>query len=160
MSALGLTRVQRAQARQRVKKAALHVASQRAGIHYTQGARRWDFIRGRCAPWQRASYADCSALSSWLLWTGTARVWPRMRDFVNGAGWRAGYTGTMIQHGVRIPRPTLIGDCVFYGGTRGVPAHVALYIGNGLVVSHGSEAGPMILRWNYRPVNQTRRYIR
>lgn len=156
---LGLSPRQRILARRRIKRAALRAARYRWVIHYTQRGRRWDFIRGRCAPWQHAYYADCSALATWLHWTAVARVY-RLGDFVNGAGWQAGYTGTMVQHGVRISRPRLVGDCVFYGGTRSVPGHVAVYIGNGLVVSHGSEAGPMLVPWAYRPVNQVRRYIR
>lgn len=160
MSAIGLTPRQRVAARARLRAAAVHVARNRGSIHYTQSALRWSFLRQRCAPWQHARFADCSSLASWLHWTATTRVHRGVRDFVNGQSWGAGYTGTMVQHGIRIARPTLVGDCVFYGGTRSVPAHVAVYIGAGQVVSHGSEAGPMILPWAYRRVNQCRRYIR
>ena len=49
---------------------------------------------------------------------------------------------------------------VFYGDQGGgVAEHVATYIGNGLVISHGGP-GVHKLRWNYRPVNEVRRYIR
>lgn len=159
MSVLGLSARQRVAARARLRVAAVHVARNRGAIHYTQRGRRWDFIRNRCRPGHHAYYADCSALSTWLLWTSTARVYG-IADFVNGSSWAAGYTGTMVRHGQRIRRPRLVGDCVFYGGTRWVPGHVATYIGGGYVISHGSEAGPMIVPWAYRPVNQVRRYIR
>jgi hypothetical protein len=162
VSATGLSYAQRVAARKRLKRAALLVARRRGVIHYTQSSRRWDFIRLRRRPSRGsiAYYADCSSLATALIWDA-CRVRERgLRDFVNGAGWRAGYTGTMVRHGARIGRPRLVGDCVFYGGSRSVPGHVALYIGNGLVVSHGSEAGPLIIRWNYRPVVGVRRYIR
>jgi cell wall-associated NlpC family hydrolase len=50
---------------------------------------------------------------------------------------------------------------VFYGNQgAGIAEHVAVYVGNGMVISHGSEAGPFLLRWDYRPVNEVRRYLR
>ena len=44
---------------------------------------------------------------------------------------------------------------VFYAN----PAHVALYIGGGDVISHGSDSGPNRLDARYRKVIQVRRYI-
>lgn len=132
----------------------------RYSIHYTQGWRRWDGIRLRKPPWKFPYYADCSSHSTWLHWTAVSR--PRRggyRDYVNGSGWRAGYTGTQVNHGIRLRRPSLVGDLVFYGGSRGVPGHVATYIGGGLCVSHGSEIGPILVRWNYRPVVAVRRHL-
>jgi cell wall-associated NlpC family hydrolase len=145
-------------ARKRIRAAALLAARKRSSIHYTQGWRRWDFIRLKKPPWKWANYADCSSLATWLHWTATARIYGT-KDYVNNAGWRAGYTGTQTRNGRRISKPSLVGDLVFYGGSYSVPGHVAIYIGNGLVVSHGSESGPHILRWNYRPVMQVRRYL-
>src|SRR5262249_27972434 len=41
------------------------------------------------------------------------------------------------------------GDLVFYGS--GLPwEHVAIYVGGGQVVSHGGEAGPLLLPVDYR----------
>ena len=41
-------------------------------------------------------------------------------------------------------------DLVFYGGTNAVPAHVVIAVGDGLVVSHGSEIGPSLVAQGYR----------
>ena len=77
-------------------------------------------------------------------------------DVVNGAGWAAGYTGTMLQHGlqVRYPANVLPGDCVIYGsGPPGVHCAVVVDMVNGvpMVISHGSEPGPFYLAYDYRP---------
>jgi cell wall-associated NlpC family hydrolase len=91
------------------------------------------------------------------LWQGLGHF--HLADHVNGAGWRAGYTGTLLQHGKLVRYRKAIGDLVIYG--NGPPGkHVAIYVGHGMVISHGSEAGPFHLPWNYRrDVMQTRRYI-
>jgi cell wall-associated NlpC family hydrolase len=66
---------------------------------------------------------------------------------LNYNGW--GFTGTQIQHGKRISVVQLKpGDLVFYG-RHGI-SHVAIYVGNGRVVSHGSESGPLLLSTYYR----------
>jgi hypothetical protein len=67
-------------------------------------------------------------------------------------------TGTLCQHGhaVASPQP---GDLVFYGS--GAPwHHVAVYVGGGRVVSHGSEGGPFLEAMDYRgDRGQIRRYV-
>lgn len=146
----------RVQARKRIRAAALHTVRARGAIGYTQGARRWDHIRYRRKPWQHARWADCSAHATWLHWTATARVYGTY-DYVNAYRWAAGYTGTQVNHGKRLRKPSMIGDLVFYGWSRGIPTHVATYIGGGLCVSHGSSVGPILVRWNYRPVTAVRR---
>jgi cell wall-associated NlpC family hydrolase len=95
-------------------------------------------------------YADCSSFATWTYFVGGARD-------PNGLAYSGyGYTGTLAQHGWRVgttraqdvarARP---GDLVFYG--RGRPwDHVAVYVGGGLVVGHGSESGPNRLRIDYR----------
>lgn len=132
----------------------------RARVHYTQGSARWQGIQTgrRSASGQYPNYADCSSIDSWYLWDATRPS--GLGDFVNGVGWSGGFTGTMVQHGQLIAKPELLGDQVFYGGTPSRPGHVATYVGRGLVVSHGQEAGPLLLAWNYRPVNQVRRFVR
>lgn len=128
-------------------------------IHYTQGELRWQGIDRRRLASAGAfpNYADCSAYASWCYWNGV-RAHLGHTDIVNGEHWLAGYTGTMLEHGRRVER-AIPGDAVIYGS--GFPGeHVAIYTGGGLVVSHGSEAGPLLLPWNYRSdVMQIRRYI-
>lgn len=127
-------------------------------IHYTQDERRWQGIDRDRKAWrgEYPNWADCSAYVTWCLWNGLDHF--HHSDTVNGEHWRAGYTGTLLEHGrvVWVPIP---GDAIIYG--PGWPGeHTALYTGGGLVVSHGSEAGPMLLPWRYRPdVLSIRRYI-
>jgi cell wall-associated NlpC family hydrolase len=103
---------------------------------------------------------NCSAYVTWCVWQ--ARVKHRGKagvDVMNGANWSSGWTGTLLQHGKRHtstrwwkPGRTL----VFYGNPVD---HVALYVGGGMVVSHGSESGPSYLHYSYRPdFNQARAY--
>ena len=76
----------------------------------------------------------------------------------NGLGYSGlGYTGTLAVHGRSVSRAAARpGDLVFYG--RGYPyTHVAIYVGNGRVISHGSEGGPYLLNIDYR---SDRRLIR
>lgn len=64
-----------------------------------------------------------------------------------------GYTGTLLDHGARVP-VAAPGDVVIYGGGTG--HHAALVVAGGidpLTVSHGSEQGPMLIR-----VSEEKRY--
>jgi hypothetical protein len=61
-----------------------------------------------------------------------------------------GYTGTLVPNGRRVSKADAQpGDMAFYGGSASVPGHVALYLGNGNVGSHGSP-GIHKEAWNYR----------
>lgn len=115
-------------------------------VHYTQGLRRWEGIRLELVA-QHGHYpnwADCSAFYTWCWWQAL-RGGP---DLLNGAAWTGGYTGTLALHGRRVSTP-MAGAAVLYGS--GWPyEHVALAIGGGMVISHGSEAGPFKLPYNYR----------
>ncbi|MEA2244397.1 MAG: hypothetical protein QOD24_3953 [Solirubrobacteraceae bacterium] len=157
----GITPAQSAQERSAAIEAAVVALRHRNAVHYTQGSRRWDGIhRGKLGSrGQYPAYADCSSFVTWCLWNGM-RI-HRRPDTVNGHGWGAGYTGTLITHGTRVSseRSILPGDLVLYG-SRGRATHVAICIGGGLVISHGSEAGPFKLPLHYRrDVMQIRRYI-
>lgn len=123
-------------------------------VHYTQGPNRWDGINhkktihgGNLLPF----YGDCSATATWMLWLALHHTYGA-RDIVNGENWKAGFTGTMASRGIAVPalRGGKIGDCIFYGGSTGVPEHVAVKIAPGHVFSHGGEAGPFFLPTNYR----------
>lgn len=162
MSPLHLGPGQRAAIRSKCMDACM-VAYHHAGImRYSEGADRWSGInlRRRAYLNEYPPAADCSGCQAWIYWDATRAE--RLGDFVNGLNWSGGYTGTMTKHGSVVDRHELLrGDSVFYGGTHEVPAHVAMYIGNGRVFSHGSPGGPRILSINYRPdINQYRRYIR
>jgi hypothetical protein len=127
-------------------------------IHYTQGSSRWQGIDHDLKAWrgQYPTEADCSSFATWCLWNGLDHF--HHSDTVNGEHWRAGYTGTLLQHGKHVSTP-LPGDLILYG--TGFPGeHTAVYTGGGLVVSHGSEAGPLLLPWRYRSdVMAVHRYI-
>jgi hypothetical protein len=129
-------------------------------IHYTMGGARWSGINGNrnAAKGQYPVWADCSSYVTWCYWNGLTQRGVRHSDIINGQNWREGYTGTMLHHGHNVSSP-IPGDAVIYGS--GWPGgHTALYTGGGLVVSHGSESGPHLLRWRYRgDVLAIKRYI-
>lgn len=128
-------------------------------IHYTQGPTRWQGIdRDRVASrGQFPNEADCSAFASWCYWNGM-HVHLGHTDTVNGEHWKGGFTGTMLDHGREVSSP-IPGDAIIYGN-GGTGEHTAIYTGGGLVVSHGSEAGPLLLPWRYRSdIMAVRRYI-
>lgn len=136
-------------------------------IHYTQGGSRWEGIdkKLRVVKGEYPHYADCSSYTTWLLWNALthAKGTLNVPDIVNGEGWRAGYTGTQKNHGVRVGSHgtaghLIVGDLIHYGPGSG--SHVAIYIGGGFVFSHGSERGPYKLPVHYRgDFNEARRYI-
>lgn len=153
---------QRAAIRSKCMDAAM-VAYHHAGImQYSEGVDRWSGINQHKRAYlnEYPPAADCSSSTTWCLWDATRAE--KLGDFVNGQNWRDGYTGTQVRHGERIERKDLLrADLVFYGNENGVPEHVAMYIGNGRVFSHGSPGGPRILSIDYRnDINQYRRYIR
>lgn len=159
--ALGLGAKKRYNARQRAVRAAYITYTHRGVVHYTQGGLRWQAIRLRAHAKQGdyPRWADCSAFVTWCYWDATHIY--NLSDFVNGASWRAGYTGTMTRHGIVVTTNRLIsGDAIFYGGTWTRPHHVAIYVGNQRVISHGSESGPLLLKYDYREINHCRRFIR
>lgn len=166
-SVSGLSAAHRAEARRRVYTAAMLGFRNRDQIHYTQTAARWQGIADtrKSQMGQYPNYADCSAFATWCIWNGIY-VKFGVRDTVNGAAWKAGYTGTMLSHGKLVTHlaSVKVGDCVLYGlrGTTG--KHTAIVVGRKnsqiMVVSHGSEAGPFYLPYNYRSdVMCIRRYI-
>jgi hypothetical protein len=151
-------------ARHRIVAAANLLLANPRNTHYTMGAGRWSGIAnhktfdGRILPF----FGDCSSTATWMLWLAL-HVPFNIEDVVNGAGWRAGFTGTMTRHGTAVSafHDGRVGDCIFYGGSLSVPEHVAIKIAPGIVFSHGSEAGPFRLAVGYRSDvhSQARRYF-
>lgn len=160
----GLSDEHAAHARRVIIKDVHNMMQHRAGIHYTQGFKRWEGIATRCTHLNNSfpHHADCSSTHTWLLWDAMARPY-HVRDLVNHDQWKGGYTGTMYKSGKEVKHDSnlKIGDGIFYGNQGGgIPEHVATYIGGGMVFSHGGEAGPFILRLDYRSDRRmSRRYI-
>lgn len=117
-------------------------------VHYTQGGSRMMIVRYRIkdlVAWFRGHsylYEDCSSIS-------TGYYYIAGLPDPNGLHYNGqGYTGTLAVHGrwVSVPEP---GDLALYGW--GFPYHhVAVYVGGGRVVSHGSEIGPLLVSARYR----------
>lgn len=126
-------------------------------VHYTQTAARWDGIARHllAADGGYPRYADCSSFYTWCMWQGMRA----MADTVNGQAWHAGYTGTLLTHGELVQGTPKAGDAAIYG--HGWPgSHVAICLGDGTVISHGSEGGPYHLALRYRSdLYQVRRYV-
>ena len=162
-----LSSTQRKRARWRAAQAALLGYRNREHVHYTQGSARWSGIRDRKSAFQGEfpSSADCSGYTTWALWNGLYLAY-RKPDIVNGCGWLAGFTGTQIRHGRKVDGAArmLRGDLVFYATSGETPTHVAICVGRNrddkpMVVSHGSEAGPLYLPFSYRRHIEIRRYV-
>jgi hypothetical protein len=153
-------------ARRLAVSAAVLLLRNGAASHYTEGPERWEGIKRklRAIKGQFPKKADCSSSLTWYMWTAT-RAWS-LWDFVNGAKWLQGYTGTMVNHGERVTDGHyLLADTAIYGDPFGATGHTAILCGtdhNGspLVISNGSEAGPFLLPLNYRDdLLEVRRYI-
>jgi hypothetical protein len=141
-------------------------ACPQAAVHYTQDLdRRWEGIskNRRAHLGEFPAYSDCSSFATWCLWNGLFLLF-RLPDTVNGLKWKAGNTTSMRDHGMHVQHEESLqrGDCVFYSNTP----HVAIVVsrtggrhGEPMVVSHGSEAGPFHIEYNYRTPTGMRRYI-
>lgn len=151
-SVSGLSRAHRLEARRIVAHGAGLMLAHPQAVHYSMGSDRWEGIDRRLliARGQYPKHSDCSSSSTWLLWNALAHTFG-VRDVVNGTAWRAGYTGTIAQHGklVAHDRNLQVGDLLLYGPAP-IYEHVAVYMGGGKVFSHGSEPGPYLLDMDYR----------
>jgi cell wall-associated NlpC family hydrolase len=157
----GLSAAHRIEARDLAVRAAVLGRQREASLSYTQDwKQRWEGINGDLKAWRGETprHADCSAFYTWCIWNGLDHF--GVKDIVNKASWKAGYTGTMSQTGHRVTNGHLLrADCVLYGDPFGRTGHVAIYVGGGKVISFGGEPGPRLLDWNYRPVTMVRRHI-
>ena len=124
-------------------------------LSYSQSGSRSSF-----PAWPRLPPAtDCSGFITWIAYQ--AGFGASVGYY--GPGSPVGWTGTLNYQGflVRPNQALAIGDIVLYpsSSASGPPwGHVAMYIGHGLVVSHGS-VGVRVLPFNYRPVGAIRRLI-
>jgi hypothetical protein len=165
-SVSGLSRDHRIRARDRAVQAALLGLHHKAEIHYTQGGRRWDGIRlhKNARRGEYPLFADCSAFVTWCLWNGL-HLGFGLDDLVNGAHWTGGFTGTMLHNGRAVVDLSSVqrADAVIYGASPNgehTAIIVGVHAGVPMVVSHGSEAGPFYLPYDYRrDVRSIRRYI-
>jgi hypothetical protein len=162
MSYSGLSQAHCRQATNLALQAAVLGYHHAPSIHYTQDSRRWEGIARGLKAWKGEfpHYADCSSYLTWCLKCGLShfdKPGHRFPDIVNGQHWLAGFTGTLLEHGRRVRNP-FPGCAIIYG--PGAGEHTALYTGGGLVVSHGSERGPLLVPWRYRSdVHSIRSYI-
>lgn len=157
MSVSGLSERHRREAVNGALQAAILGLRHAPSIHYTQEGMRWQGIQRHrdASRGQFPNWADCSAFVTWCLWNGLY-LRGHHSDIVNGLHWQAGYTGTLLTHGAHVSSP-IPGDVIIYG--PGTGEHTTLYTGGGLCISHGSEAGPLLLPWRYRSDVRIRRHI-
>jgi hypothetical protein len=162
LAPIGLNARDRTRARDLAVAAAALALRNSSAIEYSMGTDRWDPIKRdrKAFRGEFGKFEDCSSFATWCLWNGLDHF--AIKDVVNAQKFQAGWTGSMLGNGQRVSRAEVLrGDCVFYlkQGTREVN-HVALCVGGGMVISHGSEPGPLKLRIDYRTIAQIRRYIR
>jgi peptidoglycan hydrolase-like protein with peptidoglycan-binding domain len=132
--------------RSRLKVGAMWGYTNRGSIHYTQGPLRMYGVRNKIRIPGIPIWEDCSSFVTWVYWQAGARD-------PNGLAYSGfGFTGTQIENGTRL-RSILeaqVGDLLFYGPSSSVITHVTIFVGDGRVVSHGSESGPNFGPYGYR----------
>jgi cell wall-associated NlpC family hydrolase len=129
------------QRRTRVCQAAWFYHSERDDIGYSQ-ARPISTLYYGIRPPQVPRYLDCSGLAITCYWVAGLAGYLGAE---NTTGY--GNTWSLNRHGVAVTRDELRpSDLVFYGDC----SHVAIYVGDGRVISHGSWPGPLLLATNYR----------
>jgi hypothetical protein len=130
---------------QRGVAAALMCVRHRSVIHYTQGGLRMIGVTRKMYPPNYPHYMDCSSGVTWWYYVSGARD----PNHLGYSGY--GYTGTQSPHGRATSwHVAPVMATVFYGRPIG---HVAMVVKRGrLVVSHGSEPGPLLVGVAYRPV--------
>lgn len=134
--------------RQAIREAAMYWNRVRDQIAYSQ-TRPWPLIHPPHIP----RLLDCSGFVSICHYAAGA-------DNPNNRQWDGqGYTGTLMGGGKKCSYSDLkVGDAIFYGYTThpspafpyGSPTHVSLYVGDGMIVSHGSDSGPSYYNYRYR----------
>lgn len=150
--------------RQQFRSHALYLYHMRHRVHYTMGGSRMTIVRRWLLPgrvFDRGDiYEDCSSIGKGICHLVGI---PDPNGFGYGTQQHPnvwGFTGTMAAHGTFVPArlsSLKIGDAILTGNSP--YTHVWYYIGGGLAMSHGKEADPRIVPWDYRPVAAIRRYI-
>lgn len=140
--------------RRRIVATAMHGYHNRQGILYTQTALRMQGVRHKIVPPGYPRWEDCSSFATWCYWVAGA-------PDPNGLGYNGqGWTGTQVANGRRVSLSAArVGDLVFYGWQGFAPSHVAVYVGENRVVSHGSHIGPLFLPVNYRTIGYIHTYF-
>lgn len=125
-----------------VRAVAMYGYYRRDEIDYDQGQRAADFSPPPNVP----AHLDCSSFAEWCYKSCG------IDDPSNQNYHPIGNTRTQVANGTAIHSINGLnpGDLIFYGGTPSYPGHVAVYAGNGKVISMGSDPGPLILPINYR----------
>jgi hypothetical protein len=135
-----------------VAHVALFALNHKRGMNYTEnmGLRMWGITHRVYLPYV-PKYADCSSFATWCYFACHLPDPNGPRFNYNGYG----YGATLRAHGKVVSAPK-IGDLVFYcykakSGLRGLLCrHVAVYVGNGKVVSFGQQGGPYLWPVHYR----------
>lgn len=132
-------------ARHRVLSAAWEGYLKRDQIHYTEGSRRMSGVRDKILLPNVPPWEDCSSFATWCYWVAGALD----PNYFNFDGY--GNTGSQYPHGVHVTLANArMADICFYGWNDGEPTHEAVYAGNGMVISNGSESGPLYEKATYR----------
>lgn len=141
---------QQRRVRERIVEAAFFWYGRRSEIHYSQN-RPYQ----KKKPPQVPSVWDCSSFVTNCYYASGASD-PNNRNY-DGSG----YTGTLLSNGIKIPFSKIEpADLIMYGYTVtarpgfpvGSPTHVAIYVGEGRVLSLGSY--PMgYYEYSYRSIN-------
>lgn len=130
--------------RRAVVAAMLLLYHHRDQVHYTQGPRRMWGVTQKIRPPKYPTDLDCSASVTWAYFAAGA---PDPNDLGYSG---VGYTGTLSKHGRKVSLTVAKPGALVFYGKRWPWQHVAVYIGAGKVISHGSEGGPYLLPVNYR----------
>jgi hypothetical protein len=115
-----------------------------AAIHYSMGADRDDWLARLPKQLKQLPLTtDCSGFFTWCYRVAGA-------PDPNGLGYKAlGFTGTLMGHGRQISRLEVKpGDAVIWGAYPGVHVAMALARGGDVLMSHGQEAGPLLISFD------------
>lgn len=130
---------------------ALYLAKHRGNIGYRQ-YRPVDVNRPLTTVEHQYITIDCSSMVQWLYARGNSafKAWGGLPDPSQFGHTGYGNTTSQEAHGKPVDVPAK-GDVAFYNGHEALVVHLVKANPRGsVVVSHGSESGPLILPANYR----------